>query len=197
MSGFGVGAATPGSRAGAELTSVAYNSNGSSTVTDANGNQYTIGVTTQFGLMKASAVSGAPAPSLGGSAFTYDTNGFIASKTDFDGNVTTYTHDARGDDGAGHLSGEYDAQGRAIHEIVYLGDLPVAVLDGTNCFGEWRTATNVHYINPDNLGAPHIITDERNRKVWQWNHAPFGDGKALAGAPPTPVQPMRSFGLHR
>ena len=84
-------------------------------------------------------------------------------------------------DNAGHLIGEY-AQGRAIHETVYLGDLPVAVLDGTNCFGEGRTATNVHYINSDTLGAPHIITDERNRKVWQWEHAPFGDTKPIEAA---------------
>ena len=36
--------------------------------------------------------------SAGGKAFTYDTNGFLASRTDYDGNVTTYTHDARGDE---------------------------------------------------------------------------------------------------
>jgi RHS repeat-associated protein len=85
-------------------------------------------------------------------------------------------------DASGHLIGEYDAKGRAIHETVYLGDLPVAVLDGTNCFGEGRTATNIHYVNPDNLGAPHVITDERNKKVWQWTHAPFGDTQPVEAA---------------
>src|SRR6266851_4636165 len=80
------------------------------------------------------------------------------------------------------LIGEYDARGRAIHETVYLGDLPVAVLDGTNCFGEGRTSTNIHYVSTDNLGAPHIITDERGRKVWQWSHAPFGDTKPTEAA---------------
>ncbi len=85
-------------------------------------------------------------------------------------------------DEAGHLIGEYDAHGRTIHETVYLGDLPVAVLDGTNTFGEFRTPTNVHYISSDNLGSPHIITDQANRKVWQWDHAPFGDTKPIEAA---------------
>jgi len=79
-------------------------------------------------------------------------------------------------DGAGHLLGEYNERGRAIEETVYLGDLPVAVLkdDGDH---DWDCDRNgkVFYVASDNLGAPHIITDERNRKVWQWNHAPFGD----------------------
>jgi YD repeat-containing protein len=83
---------------GAELTTIAYNADGSSTVTDANGNQHTYGFTTQFGVIKPVSLSGAPLPSVGGSAFTYDANGFIASKTDYDGNVTTYTYDARGNE---------------------------------------------------------------------------------------------------
>jgi RHS repeat-associated protein len=83
---------------GAELTTITYNSDGSSTVADANGNTRKYGFTTQFGVMKPTALSGAPDPTVGGSAFTYDANGFIASKTDYDGNVTTFTHDARGNE---------------------------------------------------------------------------------------------------
>jgi RHS repeat-associated protein len=83
---------------GAELTSVAYNSDGTSTVTDARGNIHSYNLTTQFGLVKPTAITGAPMPSVGGSAFSYDGNGFISSKADYDGNVTTYTHDTRGDE---------------------------------------------------------------------------------------------------
>ncbi|MEW8057605.1 MAG: RHS repeat domain-containing protein, partial [Candidatus Thiodiazotropha sp.] len=32
----------------------------------------------------------------GTQAYTYDTNGFVASKTDWEGNITTYTRDAQG-----------------------------------------------------------------------------------------------------
>ena len=83
---------------GVDLTTVAYNADGSSTVTDARGNAHSYALTTQFGMVKPTALTGAPYPAAGGKAFTYDDNGFIASRTDFDGNVTTYTHDARGDE---------------------------------------------------------------------------------------------------
>jgi len=83
---------------GADLTTVAYNSDGTTSVTDARGNVHGYALMTQFGLVKPTAVTGAPVQSAGGKAFTYDANGFIASRTDFDGNVTTYTHDSRGDE---------------------------------------------------------------------------------------------------
>ena len=105
--------------------------------------------------------------------------GFIQTPSDIRRSVVRLSHVS---DAKGHLLGEYDAHGRAILETVYLGGLPVAVLDGTNCFDEGRTATNIHYVSPDNLGVPHVITDERNRKVWQWNHAPFGDTKPTEAA---------------
>lgn len=82
-------------------------------------------------------------------------------------------------DEASHLIGEYDARGNVIEETVYLGNLPIAVLDETGCGFGWgsfgRSSPSVHYITPDNLGAPHIITDSNNKKVWQWNHEPFGN----------------------
>lgn len=83
---------------GAELTTVTYNSNGGATVTDARGDATTYSFQTLFGVVDPSTVTGAPLQSSGGKAFTYDSNGFIASRTDWDGNVTTYTHDTRGDE---------------------------------------------------------------------------------------------------
>jgi YD repeat-containing protein len=83
---------------GADLTTIAYNGDGSSTATDANGNQHTYALTTQFGVVKPTGLTGAPVPSVGGKAFSYDANGFIASRTDYDDNITTYTHDTRGNE---------------------------------------------------------------------------------------------------
>ena len=83
---------------GAELTTVTYNSNGSASVTDARGNVHGYSFQTQFGVVKPTTVTGVPVPSSGGKAFSFDVNGFIASRTDWDGNVTTYTHDSRGDE---------------------------------------------------------------------------------------------------
>jgi RHS repeat-associated protein len=92
-----VARATSSQHAGVELTTIAYTSSTASTVTDPRGYTNTYGLTTQFSVVKPISLSGTPFPPLGGKAFTYDANGFLASKTDFDGNVTTYTHDARGD----------------------------------------------------------------------------------------------------
>ncbi len=69
-------------------------------------------------------------------------------------------------DEAGHLIGKYDGGGNPLQETVWLGDLPVAVLEPAGRF----------YIAPDHLGAPHQITDATGTVVWQWSHDPFGNG---------------------
>jgi YD repeat-containing protein len=83
---------------GADLTTLTYNIDGSTSVTDANGNMHSYSFTTQFGLVKPVTVTGAPVQTAGGQAFTYDSNGVLASRTDWDGNFTTYTHDASGNE---------------------------------------------------------------------------------------------------
>ena len=81
---------------GADLTTVTY-AGTTSTATDADGNAHAYTLATLFNVVKPTALSGAVYPPAGGQAFTYDVNGFPASKTDFNGNVTAYTHDTRGD----------------------------------------------------------------------------------------------------
>ena len=77
------------------MTTVAYGMQ-SSTVTDARGNAFSYNFSTIFNVVKPVSLSGAPVQSAGGQAFTFDSNGFLASRTDWNGNVTTYTNDARG-----------------------------------------------------------------------------------------------------
>jgi RHS repeat-associated protein len=72
-------------------------------------------------------------------------------------------------DEAGHLLGEYDVNGVAIEETVWLGDTPVAMLQGTG------GTAGVFYIAADNINAPHIITDQNGTQVWFWDHLAFGD----------------------
>jgi RHS repeat-associated protein len=69
-------------------------------------------------------------------------------------------------DEAGHLTGKYDGGGNLLQETVWLGDLPVAVLQPGGRF----------YIAPDHLGAPHQITGAGGAAVWLWHHDPFGKG---------------------
>lgn len=83
---------------GQESISITYNSDKTATVTDSNGAVRTYTFTTQYGAVKTSTISGDPCSSCGSNyaATTYDTSGFVASKTDFNGNTTTYINDARG-----------------------------------------------------------------------------------------------------
>jgi RHS repeat-associated protein len=66
------------------------------------------------------------------------------------------------------LLGEYDADGHALQETVWLGDLPVVTVQ-----------TDVsYYIHPDHLGTPRVIADQSGRTVWRWDSEPFGSDEA-------------------
>ena len=71
-------------------------------------------------------------------------------------------------DEAGQLVGEYDKDGNAVQETIYLGNLPVAVLKNNN----------VYYIHADHLNTPRAITDSNNAVVWTWHSDPFGTTQA-------------------
>ncbi len=84
---------------GAEQVEFAYNSDGTTTVTDAKGAERTYNFEVKQSTMRITHIEGdrcATCPNGGIKAYTYDSNGFIASKTDWNGIVTTYTRDAQG-----------------------------------------------------------------------------------------------------
>lgn len=83
---------------GADNTQVIYNADGTVTATNALGKQTTYHFTDYFGVSKVVRVEGhASADCVGANkSYTYDANGFLASKTDWNGITTTYTHDAQG-----------------------------------------------------------------------------------------------------
>jgi YD repeat-containing protein len=80
---------------GAEQTSLAYNTDGSTTVTDALGTARTYQFQTILGVVKPKGQSQPGGSGCGASALalSYDANGNVASRTDFNGNLTTYTYD--------------------------------------------------------------------------------------------------------
>jgi RHS repeat-associated protein len=85
----------------ANLTTIAYNdTTGSRTVTNALGVADTYTVTLLQGVPKVAQISRAATSTTAAATrtFTYDANGFMASSTDWDGNLTTFTHDPRGDE---------------------------------------------------------------------------------------------------
>ena len=83
---------------GAARVTFAYHPDGSTTITDAFGQARTYAFDTLHGVKKLTAVAGARCPQCGDQAkgVTYDANGFVASRTDFNGRTTLYRHDARG-----------------------------------------------------------------------------------------------------
>jgi RHS repeat-associated protein len=90
-------AATSEHAGGAGKVSLVFNADGTTTVTDAIGTQRVRSFTDAFGLYR-SAGSTVPCESCGTNSetVTYDANGFVDAKTDFNGNVTDYTHNSRG-----------------------------------------------------------------------------------------------------
>jgi len=68
------------------------------TVTNPLGKDTTYHFTTLHGVKKVTQVEGHATASCAGANqnYTYDANGYMASKTDWQGNVTTYVHDSRG-----------------------------------------------------------------------------------------------------
>src|SRR5262249_46570454 len=83
---------------GADLVNVAYNADGTRTVTNALGQQELYTFTTLQGVPKVTRIDRIATPTTAAAVrtFTYDANGYRASETDWNGNLTTYVNDARG-----------------------------------------------------------------------------------------------------
>ncbi|MHB1272808.1 MAG: RHS repeat-associated core domain-containing protein, partial [Rhodanobacter sp.] len=60
-------------------------------------------------------------------------------------------------------------------DYVWLGDLPVAVIDTTVSGGV--TTSTVDYVTADQLGTPRAVTDGTGTVIWQWAYQgdPFGE----------------------
>ncbi|WP_334181191.1 DUF6531 domain-containing protein [Methylobacter sp.] len=80
---------------GAERVSLTYNADGSATVTDALNTARTYNFQTILGVVKSTGQSqpGGSGCGASASALSYDVNGNVASRTDFNGNRTNYTYD--------------------------------------------------------------------------------------------------------
>jgi RHS repeat-associated protein len=85
---------------GADLTTVSYNdSDGSRVVTNALGQQHLYEFSTIFGVPKVVEIDrlSTATTSAATRRFTYDSNGFLASETDWNGNLTTYVNNSQGE----------------------------------------------------------------------------------------------------
>ncbi|WP_266168928.1 RHS repeat-associated core domain-containing protein [Dyella subtropica] len=71
-------------------------------------------------------------------------------------------------DESSQLIGEYGTVNR---DYIWLGDLPVAVVDTTG------TTSTVSYVHADGLNTTRAITDATGAAIWQWSYQgnPFGE----------------------
>jgi len=104
--------------------------------------------------------------------------------------VGTYTYNAKGErinkvatfpqplteryayDESGQLIGEYGTTNR---DYVWLGDIPVAVVDNT--INGSVTASTINYVTADQLGTPRAVSNSAGTVIWSWAYQgnPFGE----------------------
>jgi RHS repeat-associated protein len=108
----------------------------------------------------------ATGPTLNAS-YAYNGRGQRVKKT-VNGVTTLFAYDKQG-----HLLGEYDGNGQPLQEIVWLGDLPIAVLKPVVQPG---TGIDVFYLHADHLGTPRKISrPSDNQVMWTWESEAFGN----------------------
>jgi RHS repeat-associated protein len=78
-------------------------------------------------------------------------------------NLSRFVYDEQG-----QLIGEYNNTGVMTREIVWFNDIPLAIMTPSG------TATNLFYIDTDQLNTPRTITNQAKQKRWEWNSDPFG-----------------------
>lgn len=64
---------------------------------------------------------------------------------------------------AGQLIGEYGSTNR---DYIWLGDIPVAVID--NAVNGSITTSAVNYLTADQLGTPRAVSDSDGMVIWSW-----------------------------
>lgn len=75
-------------------------------------------------------------------------------------------------DEAGQLIGEYDANLAPVHETVYLGSTPVAVLKQTGTAASSTLQVTVYNVWADHIDTPRVITRSSDQAiVWRWDTA--------------------------
>jgi RHS repeat-associated protein/uncharacterized repeat protein (TIGR02543 family) len=102
--------------------------------------------------------------------YTYNALGQRVTKT-VNGATTQYFYDEQG-----HLAGEYDSAGHLLQELLWLGDLPVAVLKLATPASAATATIDLYYLHADHLGTPRRITRPTDNKVvWAWESEAFGN----------------------
>ncbi|MFT3664272.1 RHS repeat domain-containing protein [Piscinibacter sp.] len=106
-----------------------------------------------------------------GTTSTYSVDGFGRRVRKFDStgaaSTVLFVYDQ-----LGQLLGEYNSNGTAIREYVWLGNTPVAVFtpDPANA----ANPPLAYYIHTDHLATPRIVLNTAGQQRWSWLAEPFG-----------------------
>ncbi|MFT3664282.1 RHS repeat-associated core domain-containing protein [Piscinibacter sp.] len=106
-----------------------------------------------------------------GTTSTYSVDGFGRRVRKFDNtgpaSTVLFVYDQQG-----QLLGEYNSNGTAIREYVWLGNTPVAVFtpDPANA----ANPPLAYYIHTDHLATPRIVLNTAGQQRWSWLAEPFG-----------------------
>jgi RHS repeat-associated protein len=105
----------------------------------------------------------------GGATTTYIYNalGERTSQAITGGATTNYVYDLQG-----HLIAETDQTGALLREYVYLGDTPLAQIEGNG---------TIYYVHTDQSGTPQKMTDAGQHIVWDRTQQPFGQSVSITG----------------
>ena len=86
---------------------------------------------------------------------------------------------------SGQLQGEYNADGSAVREYIYLNGTPLALIEHSN--------NQIGYYHSDHLGTPQRVTGDHQQILWQASYTPFGRAQLLVE---NITQPLRFPGQY-
>src|SRR5215813_11762284 len=175
---------------GVEKSTVQYNPDGSAIVTDPLSNARTYGFALSLGVARVTSLSGPGYQSPNFAAASYDANGYEGSRTDFNGNVTTYQRNdpqGRKDLETSRTEALGTAQARSItttwHSTLRLPTL----------ISEPGRTTAMGYDATGNL-LTRTITDTASGRTRTWTYTYNGNGQVLTiDGPRTDVSDVTTY----
>jgi RHS repeat-associated protein len=187
-----------GDTLGANLITVAYNSDGTVTVTNAGGvaDAYTFsplqGVPKVTGISRAATSNTAAATE----SFTYDSNGYLATATDWNGNETQYTNNSHGlPTEIKKAYGSTVEQDTAIAYDTTWVRLPYTITTtGLTTTFAYDTSGNVHTrTETDTTTNSTPYSTNGTTRTWTWTYSSTGQPESVTG-PRTDVTQETQWG---
>jgi RHS repeat-associated protein len=174
---------------GAGRVSVTYNLDGTRTLTDALGTARTMSMVTKLGVVNLSSVTGPACPSCGtAAAYTYDSNGNVTSRTDWNGTQTSFSYTT---DGRDLRSFSTQAVGTAVAFSTSTSwhsafRLPVQITEGN------RRTDFTHDSSGNVLTRKVTDTATSVERIWTYTYDAYGRVLTVDG-PRTDVSDVTTF----